>query len=70
MSGGIVREPMPGSLDHRLDAVNFFLADMQGGLGPFVSVFLVTAAGWTAAQVGIVLTIAGLTCICLHWPGR
>ena len=59
---------MRGSLDHRLDAVNFFLADMQGGLGPFVSVFLVTAADWTAAQVGIVLTIAGLIGICLHIP--
>jgi predicted MFS family arabinose efflux permease len=56
------------SLNHRLDAVNFFLADVQGGLGPFVSVFLVTAAGWTAAQVGIVLTIAGLIGICLHIP--
>jgi hypothetical protein len=68
VSGSVVREPMRGSLDHRLDAVNFFLADMQGGLGPFVSVFLVTAAGWTAAQVGIVLTIAGLIGICLHIP--
>jgi MFS family permease len=57
-----------GSLNHRLDAVNFFLADVQGGLGPFVSVFLVTAAGWTAAQVGIALTIAGLIGICLHIP--
>ena len=56
------------SFNHRLDAVNFFLADVQGGLGPFVSVFLVTAAGWTAAQVGIVLTIAGLIGICLHIP--
>ena len=56
------------SLNQRLDAVNFFLADVQGGLGPFVSVFLVTAVGWTAAQTGIVLTIAGLIGICLHIP--
>ena len=67
-AAAFAREPMPLSLNHRLDAVNFFLADVQGGLGPFVSVFLVTAAGWTAAEVGIVLTIAGLIGICLHIP--
>ncbi len=52
----------------RLDAVNFLLADVQGGLGPFVSVFLVTAAGWTAAGVGAVFTGAGLIGILLHVP--
>jgi hypothetical protein len=30
---GIGRGPVLGSLNHRLDAVNFFLADVQGGLG-------------------------------------
>jgi len=34
-------------MQNRLDALNFFLADVRGGLGAFVSVFLVTAAGWT-----------------------
>ena len=56
------------SINRRLDAVNFFLADVQGGLGAFVSVFLVTAAGWSAAEVGVVLTVSGLIGILLHVP--
>ena len=55
-------------IDHRLDALNFFLADVRGGLGAFVSVFLVTAAGWSPAEVGQVLTISGLIGIAAHTP--
>jgi MFS family permease len=59
---------MPPSIHYRLDALNFFLADVRGGLGSFVSVFLVTAAGWTPAEIGMVLTASGLIGICLHVP--
>ena len=55
-------------IDYKLDAVNFFLADVRGGLGAFVSVFLVTSAGWTSAEVGAVLTVSGLLGIALHTP--
>jgi MFS family permease len=55
-------------IPYRLDALNFFLADVRGGLGAFVSVFLVTAAGWTPAEVGAVLTVSGLLGIVLHTP--
>jgi MFS family permease len=53
---------------YRLDALNFFLADVRGGLGAFVSVFLVTAGGWTSAEVGAVLTVSGLIGIAVHAP--
>jgi predicted MFS family arabinose efflux permease len=53
---------------YRLDAVNFFLADVRGGLGAFVSVFLLTEAQWTAAQIGAVLTVSGLIGIMFHTP--
>jgi predicted MFS family arabinose efflux permease len=56
------------SIHHRLDALNFFLADVRGGLGAFVSVFLVTAGGWSPAEVGAVLTVSGLIGIALHTP--
>ncbi len=52
----------------QLDGLNFFLADVRGGLGAFVSVFLVTSAGWSAASIGQVLTISGLLGIALHTP--
>ena len=48
--------------------MNFFLADVRGGLGAFVSVFLVTAAGWSAAEIGQILTVSGLIGIMLHAP--
>jgi MFS family permease len=49
-----------------LDWVNFLLADVRGGLGPYLIVFLVTHAHWSQATVGEVLTISGLTGIMLH----
>ena len=55
-------------MHYRLDAVNFFLADVRGGLGAFVSVFLLTEARWTPAEIGAVLTISGLIGISLHAP--
>src|SRR5262245_34522632 len=55
-------------MTYRLDALNFFLADVRGGLGAFVSVFLLTEAHWTAAEIGAVLTVSGLIGITLHAP--
>ena len=55
-------------MPYRLDALNFFLADVRGGLGAFVSVFLLTEANWTAAEIGAVLTVSGLIGISMHVP--
>jgi MFS family permease len=51
-----------------LDWLNFFLADLRGGLGPYVGVFLLTQAGWNQAMIGAVLTISGIIGITLHTP--
>ncbi|RIY02524.1 MFS transporter [Aureimonas flava] len=42
-----------------LGAVNFFLADVRDGLGPFLGIFLV-GQGWSAATIGLVMTIGGI----------
>ena len=39
----------------RLDWLNFFSADVRGGLGPYVGVFLPTEAHWDQATIGAVL---------------
>lgn len=49
-----------------LDWVNFFLADVRGGLGAYVVVFLVTEAGWSQAAIGGVLTVSGVVGILAH----
>jgi MFS family permease len=54
--------------DLALDSLNFFLADVRGGLGPYVSVFLLTEAHWDQATIGAVLTISGVIGITLHTP--
>ena len=36
-------------------ALNFFMADMQAGIGPFLGVFLL-AHGWQSGLIGIVMT--------------
>ena len=42
-----------------LQALNFFMADIQAGVGPFLGVFLL-AAGWQSGWIGTVMTIGGL----------
>ena len=44
------------SADHGLDALTFFLADVQTGFGPFIAVYL-TANHWTASAIGSALGI-------------
>ncbi len=49
-----------------LDGLNFFLADVRGGLGPYVNVFLVTEAHWSPFAVGSTLMVSGLIGITAH----
>jgi MFS family permease len=41
-----------------LDALNFFLADVRGGLGPYLAIYLLVERGWDEASIGIVMSIA------------
>ena len=36
-----------------LDALNFFLADVRGGLGPYLAVYLLTVRNWNEAEIGL-----------------
>lgn len=49
-----------------LDWTNFFLADVRGGLGPYVNVLLFTDAQWSQATIGVVFTISGVIGIVAH----
>ena len=50
-----------------LEATNFFLADVQTGLGPFLAAYL-AAAGWEPSRVGVALTIGGIITVVLQAP--
>jgi MFS family permease len=49
-----------------LDMLNFFLADVRGGLGPFVNVYLATSAQWTPFAIGATMTTSGLIGVAAH----
>jgi MFS family permease len=46
----------------------FFVADVQTGFGPFVSVYL-TEQKWTQVDIGLVLSAAGLVALVGQMPG-
>ena len=49
-----------------LDWVNFFLADVRGGPGAYVNVFLLTKAQWSPTAIGAVLSTSGFVGIMAH----
>jgi MFS family permease len=51
-----------------LDWFIFFVADVQTGFGPFVSVYL-TAQHWTQIDIGLVLSAAGFVSLIGQMPG-
>lgn len=51
-----------------LDWLNFFLADVQSGLGPFLAIFLITSQHWNAANIGMVMTIGGIATLVAQTP--
>jgi MFS family permease len=50
-----------------LELTNFFLADVQTGLGPFLAAYL-AGAGWEPGHVGVVLTLGGIITVVLQTP--
>jgi MFS family permease len=51
-----------------LDWLNFFLAGVLTGFGPFVALYL-AGRGWTQVEIGFVLTVSGLTGLLTQVPG-
>lgn len=51
-----------------LDWFVFFVADVQTGFGPFISVYLTTQK-WTQTDIGLVMSVAGLVSLIGQLPG-
>jgi MFS family permease len=52
---------------HGLDWLNFLLADVQTGVGPFLAIYL-AGYGWNEQRVGVALTIGGIAGIAAQTP--
>jgi MFS family permease len=50
-----------------LEWLNFFLADVQTGLGPFLAAYL-ASSGWNPGRVGYALTFGGLVGVAMQTP--
>jgi predicted MFS family arabinose efflux permease len=51
-----------------LDFLAFFLADVKGGVGPFLAVYLQATLHWDSASIGMALASAGLTGVIAQTP--
>ncbi len=62
----------PSTSGRTLDTLNFFLADVRDGLGPYLAIYLLAVRGplhgWNEATVGLVLTIAGIIGLLAQTP--
>ena len=51
-----------------LDWMNFFLADVRDGLGPYLAIYLLTVQKWDAASIGVVMSIGGIAGLLAQTP--
>ncbi|MBX8574101.1 MFS transporter [Pseudomonas cichorii] len=51
-----------------LDSLNFFLADVRDGLGPYLAIYLLAVHHWEPASIGVVMTIAGIAGLITQTP--
>ncbi|WP_249158806.1 MFS transporter [Bradyrhizobium jicamae] len=57
-----------GTTQRTLDALNFFLADVRDGLGPYLAIYLLTEQHWDEAAIGSVMAIAAIAGIIAQTP--
>ncbi len=59
----------PSSTSQRgLDAVNFLMADVQGGVGPYLSVFLAGNRHWQSGSIGIAMAASSVAAAACQVP--
>jgi MFS family permease len=51
-----------------LDGLNFFIADVKDGLGPFLAVYLLSSQHWEPGSIGVVMAIAGTATVLARTP--
>ena len=54
--------------NYSLDALNFFLADVRQGLGPYLAVYLLTERHWAEDRIGLVMSIAAISTLAVQTP--
>jgi MFS family permease len=55
-------------IETSLDWLNFSLADVRGGLGPYLGIFLLTQQHWSQATIGLIMTVSGMIGLAIQTP--
>jgi predicted MFS family arabinose efflux permease len=51
-----------------LDWLNFFLADVRDGLGPYLAIYLLAVHQWEPASIGLVMSLTGISALLTQTP--
>jgi len=51
-----------------LDALNFFLADVRDGIGPYLAIYLLTTRHWDPARIGVAMSVMGVAAVVTQTP--
>jgi hypothetical protein len=51
-----------------LDSLYLILADVRGGLGPFLAIYLATVHRWDPARIGAAMAVMGLAGLAVQTP--
>jgi MFS family permease len=61
MSLGMGKQKQPNRQSlYALDCLNFFLADVRTGVGPFLVTYLLAVHHWNPAEIGLVMAVMGI----------
>lgn len=53
---------------YALDAVNFLMADVQTGVGPFLAIYLAASLHWNPADIGVAISAGGIAGLITQTP--
>jgi MFS family permease len=69
MTDGTMQQPNPGQRSVRaLDWLNFFVANVQTGFGPFIASYLASHK-WTQGEIGLALSVGTISAMVSQVPG-
>lgn len=63
----LANDPKQGSI-RALRALNFFIADVQNGMGPYMALFLQSSVHWNQAQIGSALAAGNIAQVLAQTP--
>jgi MFS family permease len=68
MAAGSAPDAVSRRSTRALDLLNFSLADVRDGLGPYLSIYLLVTQHWDQASIGFVMAVGGIASIAAQTP--